>query len=215
MNEVRAGTQLVLTHQLKKNRLVGEECRSLTGVEPHNGVAWHADLSRIARAAYISQALEVIACGEDFTGLCADIRRRGASLNLREYRIELINRSNQPISISAHIKPLADTIEAATGGVPNLSAPHMKVILLVTDQHWVLADIVGRPTHDYAVHEQKPHRSSSALPVQLARGIINLLPAAARTVLDPCCGSGTFPIEAGSLGYLTSCGDQSPKLAWM
>jgi tRNA G10 N-methylase Trm11 len=108
-----------------------------------------------------------------------------------------------------------DTIEAATGGIPELSAPKMKVVLLATDEQWVLARIIGQRARDYEAHEQKPYRSSSALPVQLARGIINLLPASAQTVLDPCCGSGTLPVEAASLGYQVSCGDQSPKMAWI
>lgn len=208
-------TSLVLTQRFQQNMLVDEECRCLTGVTPRNYIAWNADTRRIQRAAYLTEAYEVLGYGGNFDQLLADVHQRTAGLDLDGFRIEYLDWDRQHLDNRQYIGPLANVLSETAHAQPDLANPRHQLALLITANDWALGRLVGKAARDYQMHITKPYRSSSSLPVRLARAMINLLPPGTETVLDPCCGIGTLPMEAASLGYQTSCGDQSPKMAGM
>ncbi len=203
---------VVLTHRRQNNALVAAECESLTGVLPgEQGLAINAETARVTSAAYLSLGLTIIASECDFAALCAATTKAVAQTNLDGFKLSLINRSSAHINQAEHIIPLADAIP----WYPDLSRPIHDLVLLVTDHQWMLGRVVSRNAYDYRCHDQKPLRTSYSMPAQLARAMVNLLPAGTGTVLDPCCGSGSLPIEAAAVGLTVSCGDLNPKMVTM
>ena len=171
----------------------------------------NAETARVASAAYLSLGLTIIASECDFVSLCAATTKAVAQTNLDGFKLSLINRSSAHINQAEHIIPLADAIP----WYPDLSHPVHELVLLVTDHQWMLGRVISRNPYDYECHDQKPLRTSYSMPAQLARAMVNLLPADTRTILDPCCGSGSLPIEANALGLSVSCGDLNPKMVTM
>lgn len=208
---IEPGTRLVLTQRLKDNELVAEECRSLTGVAPEEDIAWGAETRFIGRGAFLGQAMEVIASGHDLASLCEETRERTSGMDLTGFRITIVNRTDRDVTIPDHVVPLADAIP----WYPDLTHPRFELALLVTDTHWLLTCIVDEIDRGYRIHDGKPGRTSYSMPTQLARAMVNLLPRTSRSILDPCCGTGSLPLEALSLGFQVSCGDLNPNLVQM
>ena len=72
-----------------------------------------------------------------------------------------------------------------------------------------------RANHSYLRHRTKPFHTSSSLPAQLARGLVNLVRPYANTIIDPCCGTGSILLEAQAIGIAVTGGDWNRKMVEM
>lgn len=203
------GTLLVISNGDARNALVAAECQALTGVVPHNGMAWGGDTAAVWRSAYQQYGLRVIACAANQHELCIEVA--ASRLALDQFHIKVI----APEASGRHREALGLAMAEAIQADPNLSNPVHRLLLLVESERWTLAEIITEPDRGYLLHDKKPQRTSSSLPSRLARGLVNLLPAATSTLLDPCCGSGSIPLEARAVGLQVYCGDSNPKMAGM
>jgi tRNA G10 N-methylase Trm11 len=73
---------------------------------------------------------------------------------------------------------------------------------------------MAEATRAYLKHDLKPYRTSSSLPSQLARVMVNLA-YPARSILDPCCGTGSILLEACAMGITAFGMDLNPKMIGM
>ena len=192
------------------NQLIAAECRSLTGAAPDdNGIAFCDTLEHVERSSYIRHGVEVIARGATFDALCAAVAR--AEFDATDFRIEWMNHARDcPVGRREATIGVADAIERY---YPNLDEPRHRFLLLAREDGFVFGEIVADYARAYQRHLSKPYRTSSALPPRLARVAVNLAPPSTASVVDPCCGSGTIPLEAASMGLTVYGADADPLAA--
>jgi predicted RNA methylase len=98
----------------------------------------------------------------------------------------------------------------------NLVNPKNIYILTRTEDLWYLGRVVSRSDKGWPQHRQKPETMSSAIPHVLARTIVTTLKAMGhKSLIDYCCGSGTFLIEAASLNLKCTGIDLNPNMIAM
>ena len=199
----------VLSSLDHRNELAAAECESLCGVEPIAGVAMGGRTDRVKQSAYQHLGVEIIAQSDNFDSLCDIISR--SSVELEGFHVKVIAND----IASSQRREMVISLSNAIQGRPNLTEPLHRLILLCHKGEFSFGQLTAEPQRDYLQHDRKPHRTSTSLPSRMARGLVNLLPADTRTVLDPCCGTGSIPLEALAIGLQVYCGDRKPRMTFM
>ena len=201
---------LVLCSRAPGNELVAAECEALTGGKPGpNGLAVCRSVDHINQAAYLSTGMQTIANGATLEALTAELTRRSFSAD--RFRIELLSLSEcLPALKQDAILAVADAIN----GAPDLNHPLRRFLLIACDNGFFLGEILTKSSRSYQKHDGKPYRTSSSLPSQLARALVNLA-YPARSILDPCCGTGSILLEACATGVAAFGIDRNPKMVGM
>ncbi|MDA1192456.1 MAG: hypothetical protein O3A46_12335 [Candidatus Poribacteria bacterium] len=203
-------TRLAICIRQPDNDLIAAECLALTGGLPdENGVAVCETLEYVARSSYIRDGVEVIAQGETFEALTDAIR--AATFDATAFRIEWMKHGNR-VEID-RMTAIVGVANAITEYYPNLDHPKHRFLLLADDEGFTFGEVVAESDRGYQKHLSKPYRTSSALPPRLARAAINLAGRGVKSVADPCCGSGTIPVEAASMGLEVFAADRDDLAA--
>ena len=142
----------------------------------------------------------MLASAPDLQALC----EQAANLQGMEgFQVSVIAQASSGEQRRTSALAVADAIQAK----PNLDQPSHRLVLIQAAGHQVLGEIVTQPDRSYRQHDQKPQRTSASLSSRLARALVNLVPVTAKTILDPCCGSGALVLEAHAIGLQVFCGD--------
>ena len=183
---------LVVCSRELGNELVAAECGYLMGGWPDAyGVARGRTLAYIHRAAYARTGVRCLARAKTLDGLVDRISH--LSLDAADFSIEFLRLSKRAqIGKQSAIIALADAIDA----VPNLNEPAHRFLLATQDDGLWFGEIVAEADRSYTRHDAKPYRTSCSLPSRLARALVNLITPPARTILNPCCGTGSILLEA-------------------
>jgi tRNA G10 N-methylase Trm11 len=204
MDELR-----VICARFPLNELVSAECKHLAGSLPDSeGVADNCtSLERVAPSAYLSLGVRCLAEAATLDDLTAQVQMLALAAN--RFRIEVL-RIYHDLDFSSQdaIHTMADAIY----GDPDLRQPLYRFIIVVQERRLWFGEIVATCDHLYRLHDAKPFHTSVSLPSRLARGLINLVPPSARSVLDPFCGTGSILLEAQALGLQTHGMDISYKM---
>jgi tRNA (guanine10-N2)-dimethyltransferase len=188
------------------NDLVAAECANLTGGAPdEHGLALCDDLSLVARSAYVRTGADVIASAETLDalveGVCA------ADFDATAFRIECV-RTTDRFDISS-LDAIIAVADGMRGFFPDLDDPEHRFLLAIRDDGFWFGEIVTEFTRAYRRHHDKPFQTSNALPPRLARALVNIVSPPARVILDPCCGSGSIPMEAADMALTAIARDRS------
>ncbi len=193
------------------NEVIAAECVALTGGRPDaDGVALCRSLDSIPQAAYVRTGLRRVAQAVTFEELLDMIQR--ASLNAPDFRIDALQLSGQfPM-------PEMEAIVAASNRIPfhpNLREPRHRFLLAAQAGGFWLGEVLVESAHGYVRHRRKPCHVSSSLDARLARALVNLVALQARSLADPCCGTGSILLESHALGLETYGADANPKMMSM
>jgi tRNA G10 N-methylase Trm11 len=202
---------LAVCARLMGNELVAAECENLTGGKPAaDGLAGCRSVEFINRGAYVHTGLRLIAQAETLADLISKVA--GLTFEAQDFRIEYLKLAQQKkINGREAAIQLANVILA----YPNLQAPRHRFLLIEREQGIVFGEILVETEQSYTRHDAKPFRTSTSLPSRLARALVNLVSPPARTILDPCCGTGTILLEAQAVGLVSFGVDWNPRMAGM
>jgi predicted RNA methylase len=92
--------------------------------------------------------------------------------------------------------------DCITGNV-SIADPQLRLLLVVSALGYrVLIEEPAEPDEaDWLAVSQRPNNTMVALPVRIAKAMLNLTARPGDTVLDPFCGSGTIPLIAARAGH--------------
>jgi tRNA G10 N-methylase Trm11 len=197
--------------RLPNNALIAAECASLTaGLPEADGFAPCQRVENIPRAAYIRTGLQILVHASNLNQLLETVAQ--ANFPAHEFRIEFSSLSRtHAISPRQAIIALADAIPF----YPNLERPQHRFLLVERHSGLCFGEIITESQHSYRIHDTKPYSISSALPSRLSRALVNLVSPPARSLLDPCCGTGSILLQAQSLGLQAYGADQNKTMVWM
>ena len=197
--------------RIPDNALIAAECANLTGGVPDaDGFALCQQVEYIPQAAYVRMGLNLLVQGATLDGLLAGVAQ--ADFAADGFRIEFCSLSKENhISPRQTIRTLADAIPF----YPNLDHPKHRFLLVERDNGLWFGEILTECGHTYKTHADKPYNISSSLPSRISRALVNLIIPQARSLLDPCCGTGTILLEAQLLGLRAYGGDQNKRMVGM
>ena len=205
------GNYYALTICDKGNELVAAECTALTGARPaEDGFVQCASTDGIERAAYLRFGAVWLAYALTLDALLDEI----AALHMQAeaFRVEIVM---LPGGVSvpgfATMTAVADLID----GDPQLVAPRQRLVVVSRQDGFWFGEILTTADGVWKRHDEKPLRTSSSLPSRLCRAIVNLAVRPGDVVLNPCCGTGSFLLEAASMGAEVYGIDHNPKMIWM
>jgi tRNA G10 N-methylase Trm11 len=175
-----------------------------------DGFALCKNIKYIHQAAYIRMGLHILACGSTLHDLLDAVVQ--ADFIAEGFRIEFcsLSRENR-IPLRKAILAIADVIPF----YPNLDHPKHRFLLVERDNGLWLGEILIESKHTYRIHTSKPYNISSSLPSRMSRALINLVIPSARSLLDPCCGTGSILLEAQSLGLQAYGADLNKRMVGM
>lgn len=168
-------------------------------------------MEHVGRSAYVRYGVRILARGVDLPTLTDSVRAieswpDGFRIDFASLRAD--GRLRQRPSVIA----VADAMGDAR---PDLHSPSLRLLLAEQrDEVW-LGEILAETDRSYALHDDKPHRTSASLPSRLARALVNLAGPGVRAVVDPCCGTGSILLEACRLGMRADGGDRNKRMVGM
>lgn len=97
-----------------------------------------------------------------------------------------------------------------------LKKPDQIYILTRTEDTWFFGKQISNCPRQWSVHRSKPETMSSAIPHILAHSVVYFLKhLGSQTIIDFCCGSGTFCLEAASMNLKVTAMDLNPNMVEM
>jgi tRNA G10 N-methylase Trm11 len=164
----------------------------------------------VPRAAYLQAGIRPIARAETLEALCAALE--GMHFEADDFRIEFLRLSGRlAIRENQAVPAVAQAIPAR----PNLDAPRHRFLLAASESGLTFGEITAEPDRSYRSHDSRPYRTTSSLPSRIARALVNLVSPPARSLCDPCCGTGSILLEARSLGIEAWGIDLNPRMVGM
>lgn len=193
------------------NGLIAAECLHLTGAKPQqDGFAFCQRLDLIPQSAYLRSGLRLLAQGATLDELLTAVSQ--ADFLAEGFRIDFLSLSGKNrLRPQRSIVALADVIPF----YPNLSDPQHRFLLVERQQGLWFGEVLSECQYSFQQHAAKPFSTSTSLSSQLARALVNLVIPQARSLVDPCCGTGSILLEAHLLGLQTYGADQNRRTAWM
>jgi tRNA G10 N-methylase Trm11 len=192
------------------NELIAAECQHLTGGAPdEHGLAHCDNVDLVPQAAYVHTGARLLYQAATLDDLLAQISANpppSDDFAIEFQRVSAIN----PVRSRQSIIAIADVLDAC----PNLDHPQHRFLLLAQENGLWFGEILTKINHSYHDHDEKPCHTSTSLPARLARALVNLA-WPARSILDPCCGTGTILVEACAVGMTAFGSDRSPKMVGM
>ncbi len=146
-------------------------------------------------AAYVNWCARELACAATLDALCERISAQG--LGADDFKVIVIKRKGTGAPPSQYV---ASRIASHLKGRPDLNQPNVQFAVALMGDGVRFGHIVSEADKGWRRHLRRPHHCSTALPVRLARAIVNMAVRPGDSVLDPCCGVGTLLVEAASVG---------------
>ena len=197
-----------------EKEIVRAECNAIADVFPdENGIATidnspeEKPCTDISRSAYIKTCLKIITNANDIDGLYASLDELGLSSD--RFRVSV---AKIPKSIKLDSQKVMHEVGARIDGNPDLKNPQTTFLVVATEDDIWLGEVLSESSGSWDEHIHKAQQYSSALPVRLARAMVNLVASPGDMIIDPCCGSGTIPIEAISIGIRAFGCDSNPLM---
>jgi tRNA G10 N-methylase Trm11 len=201
---------LALCSRAPGNDLITAECESLTGGKPgSDGLAFCKTIDHIGQAAYISTGMQLITQGATLQSLTENLTNQSFSRD--RFRLGFKSLSEQDF---IHKQEVILAVADAINGAPDLDNPQHRYLIIAAEIGFYLAEILTQAEHSYQKHDAKPYRTSSSLPSQLARALVNLT-YPAQSIFDTCCGTGSILLEACATGVKAYGADRNPKMVGM
>lgn len=143
----------------------------------------------------------------------------GATLDALEKELRALRLAAPRFSIEARRVPRRQTGSMAAkarvgdciAGAVSESEPQLRLLLVVSPVGYrVLVDTeTDESDAGWLAAGHKPHNNPVALPVRIAKAMLNLTARPGDTVLDPFCGTGTIPLLAAWAGHRSYGSDVS------
>jgi len=204
-----AKTHVITCSRDGRNELVAAECETLTGGRPNQWGVAVGEICRVQQGAFLRSGVELVAQSRTLQGLTEQVAQLSPSAD--DFRIEWLAAGYGGGDRWEPIAVIADQIQ----GKPNLKNPRNRLLLLAEKGGMSLGRIQVEADKSYRRHDEKPQRTSSSLPAQLARALVNLVAPDANTIVDPCCGTGSILLEASLVGLKAQGRDWNPRMVEM
>ena len=117
-----------------------------------------------------------------------------------DFKVNYIKSENGDVSYEERLKAIRE-IGFVVTGFPDIHNPKIELAITKVKDKWIFGELI-KNNFKWQKHNDKPYSYSNAVPLRMARALVNIAVGDNRelTLGDPCCGIGTVVIEALDLG---------------
>lgn len=174
------------------------ELRTLGGgFAPESGI-WLSDVPIAwATCGYAKAAGRQLAAAKTLEGLESDIR--ALNLSVATFNVETVSLPRRRSGSTDAKVRISDCID----GDVSMDEPQVRFLLVISPLGYrlLLRSDTAPNAASWLEASHKPHNSMVGTPVRMAQALLNLTMRSGDTMLDPFCGSGTFPLLAAWAGH--------------
>ena len=117
-----------------------------------------------------------------------------------DFKVNYIKSEDGDISYKERLNAVKE-IGFVVTGFPDIHNPKVELAITKVKDKWIFGELI-KNDFKWQRHNDKPHQYSNAIPLRLARALVNIAIGDNENLklIDSCCGVGTVVIEALDLG---------------
>lgn len=175
------------------------EMRSLFKINPEKKYFMTDVDFDINRSVFIKYKINILAESDEFDALVNNVEN--FKLHKENYKVKYYD-IDDDVKVEFNEKHRLEGIvgEKIEGSV-DVYNPNITYAISKIDGKWIFGEYI-KNSGEWHKHEHKPVYYCNALPVRIARSMLNigLEDSVNKKVVDPCCGVGTVLLEAATMG---------------
>ena len=181
-----------------EKELCNMEMRSVFGKEPKAKYLFSEKNFDPSRSPFIKLQIKLIYVEKNLENIINKIK--DDKLSYDAFKVNYIKSEDGDVSYEERLKAVKE-IGFVVTGFPDIHNPKIELAITKVKDKWIFGEL-NRNNFKWQKHNDKPHSYSNAVPLRMARALVNIAVGDNRelTLVDPCCGVGTVVIEALDLG---------------
>ena len=139
---------------------------------------------------YIEESLEIIIN-----------KIKNEKISYDDFKVNYMKSEDGDVSYENRLKAVRE-IGFVINGFPDIHNPKVELAIIKIKDKWIFGELI-KNDFKWQKHNDKPHSYSNAIPLIMARALVNIATCDDKrlSIIDPCCGVGTVVIEALDLGF--------------
>lgn len=139
---------------------------------------------------YIEESLEIIIN-----------KIKNEKISYDDFKVNYMKSEDGDVSYENRLKAVRK-IGFVINGFPDIHNPKVELAIIKIKDKWIFGELI-KNDFKWQKHNDKPHSYSNAIPLRMARALVNIATCDDKrlSIIDPCCGVGTVVIEALDLGF--------------
>lgn len=139
---------------------------------------------------YIEESLEIIIN-----------KIKNEKISYDDFKVNYMKSEDGDVSYENRLKAVRE-IGFVINGFPDIHNPKVELAIIKIKDKWIFGELI-KNDFKWQKHNDKPHSYSNAIPLRMARALVNIATCDDKrlSIIDPCCGVGTVVIEALGLGF--------------
>lgn len=151
-----------------------------------------------SRSPFIKLKINIIYIKDNLNDIIDNIKED--KLCYDDFKVNYIKSEDGDISYKERLNAVKE-IGFVITGFPDIHNPKVELAIIKVNEKWIFGELI-KNDFKWQSHNDKPHSYSNAIPVRMARALVNIAIGDNKNLklVDPCCGVGTVVIEALDLG---------------
>ena len=151
-----------------------------------------------SRSPFIKLKIDIIYIKDTLKEIVDNIRKE--KLCYDDFKVNYIKSEDGDISYKERLNAVKE-IGFVVTGFPDIHNPKVELAITKVKDKWIFGELI-KNDFKWQRHNDKPHSYSNAIPLRMARALVNIAIGDNENLklVDPCCGVGTVVIEALDLG---------------
>ena len=181
-----------------EKELCNMEMRSIFRKEPKEKYLFSEKNFDPSRSPFIKLQIKSIYIEKNLEDIIRKIKEDKVSYD--DFKVNYIKSEDGDVSYEERLKAVKE-IGFVVTGFPDIHNPKIELAITKVKGKWIFGELI-KNNFKWQRHNDKPHSYSNAVPLRMARALVNIAVGDNRelTLVDPCCGVGTVVIEALDLG---------------
>ena len=152
-----------------------------------------------SRSPFIKFKVNIIYIEESLEMIINKIKNEKISYD--DFKVNYMKSEDGDVSYENRLKAVRE-IGFVINGFPDIHNPKVELAIIKIKDKWIFGELI-KNDFKWQKHNDKPHSYSNAIPLRMARALVNIATCDDKrlSIIDPCCGVGTVVIEALDLGF--------------
>ena len=152
-----------------------------------------------SRSPFIKFKVNIIYIEESLEIIINKIKKEKISYD--DFKVNYMKSEDGDVSYENRLKAVRE-IGFVINGFPDIHNPKVELAIIKIKDKWIFGELI-KNDFKWQKHNDKPHSYSNAIPLRMARALVNIATCDDKrlSIIDPCCGVGTVVIEALDLGF--------------
>lgn len=195
-----------------EKELCNMEMKSIFGKGPKEKYLFSEKNFDPSRSPFIKLQIKSIYIEENLENIINKIKEDKISYD--DFKVNYIKSEDGDVSYEERLKAVKK-IGFVVTGFPDIHNPKIELAITKVKDKWIFGEL-NRNNFQWQKHNDKPHSYSNAVPLRMARALVNIAVGDNRdlSLVDPCCGVGTVVIEALDLGINVKGYEISKSIAY-